>query len=89
LYFSKKFTELIWTAKKNPNTINISIQKLSKYDLIEKEIEKDDKVYKPTELGNIAFEISERVIRVKDINKTLEDSIELARRAGIVYRKLE
>ena len=89
MYFSKKFTELIWTAKKNPNTINISIQKLSKYDLIEKEIEKDDKVYKPTELGNIAFEISERVIRVKDINKTLEDSIELARRAGIVYRKLE
>jgi len=65
--------------------VRISIQKLSKYDLIEK----DDGVYKPTELGNIAFEISERVIRVKDINKTLEDSIELVRRAGIVYRKLE
>jgi len=71
----KTFSNLMFGLKKNPRTIDRSLEELALYDLIKKE----NRFYKPSKAGELVVEIGERDIRTMDTHETAEDIIELSR----------
>lgn len=70
----KTFSNLMFGLKKNPCTIDRSIEKLTLHELMKKE----NRFYKPKKTGKLTVEIGERVIRTMDTHKTAEEIVDLA-----------